>query len=214
MNTPRIIVITGATGGLGVAIAAAFRATGDTVAGLAREGADFSADLTDPAAARGAVAQIVEMHGGIDVLVHAMGAFAAGQSVDTWSRMLSLNLMSAVHVLDAVVPVMNRAGHGRIVAVGSRAAVQPSPGLAAYAASKAALNTYIQTLAVDLKDTGITANVVLPGVIRTPANLSWGTPEQVASWTDPASIAGLIHWLASDAAADVSGALVPVYGRS
>lgn len=213
------MVITGATGGLGSAVVDAFRRLGDTTATVSRSGADFGADLTDAGQAEEVVRNIMGKHGRIDVLIHVLGGFSAGgdvagTSLAIWERMFGLNFQAALYVFRNVIPHMVRAGRGRIVAVGSRAGVQPTAGFGAYGVSKAALNHLVQTIALELKDSGVTANVVLPGTIRTEANLAWGKPEEAATWVEPASIANLIRWLASDDASDVSGALIPVYGRS
>lgn len=215
----RVVLITGATGGLGTAVVDAFRASGDTVVGVSRSSGEFAADLSRPESAEAMARNVVERYGRIDVLVHTTGGFAAGGNVaetglDVWSRMLEINFNSALHAVRAVLPYMTTARQGRIIAVGSRAGVQLSAGLGAYSVSKAALNALIQTIALEVKDLGITANVVLPSTIDTAANRSWGTPEQAAAWVTPESIAQVILWLASDAAADVNGALVPVYGRA
>lgn len=215
----RCVVITGATGGLGQAIVEAFEQAGDTVAAVARSSPEFAADLTEPEEAADLVSQVMEKHGRIDVLVHAMGGFAADGPVqktkdDTWRRMMSMNVDAALYICRAVVPLMMEARRGRIVAVGSRAGVQPGPGMAAYSASKAALNALIQSIAAEVAECGITANVVLPSTIDTEANRKWGTPEQISTWVQPKSIADVILWLASDAAGDINGALVPVYGRA
>jgi NAD(P)-dependent dehydrogenase (short-subunit alcohol dehydrogenase family) len=219
LMTQRIVVVTGATGALGTAVTQVFRDSGDTVVAVSRSSPDFPADLTDAAQVEAVLNRILERYGTIDVLAHAMGGFAGGSTVsetplDLWNRMLTLNFQSALYVCRSVSPVMIRAGRGRIVAVGSRAGVQTAAGLSAYAASKAALNALIQTLAIELKDSGVTANVVLPSTIDTEANRSWGTPSDAARWVKPESVAGVIHWLASEAASDVNGALVPVYGRA
>ena len=213
----RVVVITGATGGLGSAVTEAFRSAGDEVVGVSRSAGDFKADLTRPDEAGSLVKRVLERHGRIDVLVHTTGGFASGGTVaetglDIWQRMMDMNFHAALNTIRAAVPAM-RAG-GRIIAVGSRAGVQLSAGLGAYSVSKAALNALVQTVALELKDQQITANVVLPSTIDTPANRSWGSAEQAARWVTPQSIAQVILWLASDAAADVNGALIPVYGQA
>lgn len=212
----RVVVITGATGSLGTAVVEAFRSQGDQVVGVSRSSGDFKADLSRPDEAEDLVRRVVERHGRIDVLVHTTGGYEAGGTVaetglDVWHRMMDLNFHAAVHTMRAVLPVLREGG--RIVAVGSRAGVQFSSGLAAYSASKAALNALIQTIALEVKDRGITANAVLPSTIDTSANRSWGTAEQAARWVTPQSLADVILWLASETAADVNGALIPVYGR-
>jgi Dehydrogenases with different specificities (related to short-chain alcohol dehydrogenases) len=126
--------------------------------------------------------------------------------------MLNLNLNAAFYLCREVLRHLDRGG--RIVAIGSRAGVQPAAGLSAYGASKAALNALIQTIALEVKDDGITANVVLPSVIDTEANRAGATPEQIAKWVAPESIAGVVYFLCSEAASNINGALIPVYGRA
>jgi NAD(P)-dependent dehydrogenase (short-subunit alcohol dehydrogenase family) len=104
--------------------------------------------------------------------------------------------------------------YGRIVAVGSRAGVEPAANLSAYNVSKAGLNTLIRTVALEGREHGITANVVMPSTIDTPANREGMPTADFSRWVTPAAIAGQILWLSSEAASDVSGALIPVYGRA
>jgi len=147
-----------------------------------------------------------------------VGGFAGGKTIAesddaTFQRMLDLNLNSAFYVLRAVIPHMRRAGAGRIIAIGSRAAENPGPGVGAYSASKAALVSLIKTVAVENKDLPITANVLLPGTLETPANRIAMPEADTSQWVQPASVASLIVWLASDAGKDVNGAVIPMYGR-
>jgi NAD(P)-dependent dehydrogenase (short-subunit alcohol dehydrogenase family) len=103
---------------------------------------------------------------------------------------------------------------GRIIAVGSRAGVEPVATLSAYSASKAALVALVRSAAAELVSTGVTANVVLPSVIDTPENRASDPKADYSTWVKPASIADLIVYLASDAAADVNGAAIPIYGKA
>ena len=107
---------------------------------------------------------------------------------------------------------MRKTGNGRIIAIGSRAALEPGAGVGAYSASKAAMVSLIRTVALENKDAGITANVILPGTMDTPANRKFMPNADVSKWVQPAAIAALITWLASDAGKDVNGAAIPVYG--
>jgi NAD(P)-dependent dehydrogenase (short-subunit alcohol dehydrogenase family) len=127
--------------------------------------------------------------------------------------MFDINVTSAFHILRAVIPHMRRARAGRIVAIGSRAAEDPGATVGAYSASKAALVSLIRTVAIENKDAGITANVILPGTIDTAANHAAMPDADVSKWVKPESIASLIVWLAGDAASDVTGAVIPVYGK-
>jgi len=174
--------------------------------------------LTNLDAAKKAAASVMARCGRIDVLAHLVGGFAGGQTVGemddaTWQRMFDANLNSAFHILRAVIPVMRKAGGGRIIAIGSRAAEDPGPKVGAYSASKAALVSLIKTVALENKDAGITANAILPGTIDTPANRKAIPGADVSTWVQPASIASLIVWLAGDAGKDVTGAAIPIYGR-
>jgi NAD(P)-dependent dehydrogenase (short-subunit alcohol dehydrogenase family) len=224
----QVVLITGAKGGLGGHVTRAFLDAGATVAGSSRGIADsdfpqpqfyaISTDLTDAAQAQRLADEVVKRSGRIDVLVHVTGGFAGGKPVhetgdDVWEQMLKLNLRAAVNTLRAVIPHMRRAGSGRIVAIASRAAADPGPNVGAYSASKAALVSVVHTVAAENRDLGITANAILPGTIDTPANREWGTPEDIAKWVSPARIASLAVYLASDAAADITGAAIPVYGK-
>ena len=127
--------------------------------------------------------------------------------------MFDMNLNSAFHILRAVIPHMRKARSGRIIAIGSRAAEDPGRDVGAYSASKAALVSLMRTVALENKDAGITANVILPGTMDTPANRKDMPGADISKWVQPASIASLIVWLAGDAGKDVTGAAIPVYGR-
>jgi NAD(P)-dependent dehydrogenase (short-subunit alcohol dehydrogenase family) len=226
--TGKTALVTGANGGLGTHVTKALLDAGFTVVGLAPRirQSDFNypnfialpASLDSLDAAKKAVASVIARHGKIDVLAHLVGGFTAGQTVAatddaTWQRMFDANLNSAFHILRAVIPEMRKAGGGRIIAIGSRQAEEPAPTIGAYSASKAALVSLIKTVALENKDVGITANVILPGTIDTPANRKDIPGANVSQWVQPASIAGLIVWLAGDSGKDVTGAAIPVYGR-
>lgn len=221
-------LVTGANGGLGTHVTKALLDAGFTVVGLSPriQQSDFNhpnfialpAALTSLDTAKKAVDSVIERCGGIDVLAHLVGAFAGGQTTAemddaNWQRMFDANLNSAFHILRAVIPEMRKAGGGRIIAIGSRAAEDPGPKVGAYSASKAALLSLMKTVALENKDAGITANVILPGTMDTPANRKDMPGADVTQWVQPASVANLIVWLAGDAGKDVTGAAIPVYGR-
>src|ERR1051326_2616010 len=226
--TGKVALVTGANGGLGTHVTKALLDAGATVVGLAPkiqqsefDHANFAAlpaALDSLDSARRAVVTVISDFGKIDVLAHLVGGFAGGSSVAdtddaTFQRMFDLNVNAAFHILRAVLPHMRKAGAGRIVAIGSRAAENPGASVGAYSASKAALVSLIRTVALENKDAGITANVILPGTIDTPANRKAMPGADVAQWVQPGAIASLIQWLAGDAAKDVTGAAIPVYGR-
>jgi len=228
MGNKKIALITGASGGLGTHVTKALLDAGATVVGLSPniKQSDFDhpnftalpASLSSLDAAKKAVDTVIGRFGKIDILAHLVGGFAGGQTIAdtddaTFQRMFDMNLNSAFHILRAVLPHMRRAGAGRIIAIGSRAAENPGPKVGAYSASKSALVSLIRTVALENKDSGLTANVILPGTIDTPANRKDMPGADVSQWVQPASIASLIVWLAGDAAKDVTGAVIPVYGR-
>lgn len=224
----RVVLITGANGGLGAAVVQRFLDGGAAVVGTARkiQSTDFNhphftgiaADLTDPKAATTLTSEIVSRFGRIDALVHVMGGFAGSKTVAdtddaTWMQMQSLNLTSAFYITRAVVPHMRQAGFGRIVAVGSLTALDPHAGLGAYVTFKAALVTLMRTLALENGGTGVTANVVLPGTMDTPANRTAMPDADASKWLKTADVAEVLYWLASEAAGQVNGAAIPVRGR-
>jgi NAD(P)-dependent dehydrogenase (short-subunit alcohol dehydrogenase family) len=223
----RSVLVAGATGGLGGAVVEAFVGAGAKVTAVARkvEGLPsrdrlrwFAADLTTAGGAEAAVTAAVEHGRKLDVLAHVLGGFAGGSPVfetsdEVWDRMMTLNLRAAFLTVRAAMPRMLDNGYGRIVAVGSRAGVDAVPGLSAYSVSKAGLNALIRTVAEEGKDNGVTANVVLPSVIDTATNRESMADADFDRWVQPASIAQHVLWLASEEARDVTGALLPVYGR-
>jgi NAD(P)-dependent dehydrogenase (short-subunit alcohol dehydrogenase family) len=223
----KIAIVTGANGGLGNYVTRALLDAGATVVGVSRkiQQSDFRspaftalpAEISTAAGAKGMVESVVARFARIDVVVHTVGGFAGGQSVAdtddaTFQRMFDVNLNSTFYLLRAILPAMRRTRNGRIIAIGSRAALEPGAGIGAYSSSKAAMVSLIRTVALENKDAGITANVILPGTIDTPANRKAIPNADVSKWVQPANIADLITWLAGDAGKDVNGALIPVYG--
>ena len=221
-------LVTGADGGRGIPVTKALLDAGFLVAGLAPnikqslfDSPHFMAlpaRLDSLEAAKRSADAVITKFGKIDVLAHLVGGFAGGPSVgetdDTsFRRMFEMNVDSAFHILRAVLPHMRKAGLGRIIAIGSRAAEAPGAGVGAYSASKAAMVSLVRTVAVENKDSGITANVILPGTIDTAANRTAMPKADASQWVQPSAIASLIVWLASDSASDVTGAAIPVYGR-
>jgi NAD(P)-dependent dehydrogenase (short-subunit alcohol dehydrogenase family) len=226
--TGNVALITGANGGLGTHVTKALLDAGFAVVGLSPKirQSDFDhpkftalpAALDGLAAAKKAADTVIARFGKIDVLAHLVGGFAGGATIAdtddaTFQRMFDMNVNSAFHILRAVLPHMRKAGGGRIIAIGSRAAEDPGPTVGAYSASKAALVSLVRTVALENKDAGITANVILPGTMDTPANRRDMPGADTSQWVQPASVASLIVWLAGDGGKDVTGAAIPVYGR-
>ncbi len=218
------VLITGANGGLGTAVCQEFLASGANVIGVAlawKQSAPFttiSADVTTESGCDSMVKQALE-HGPIDALVHLVGGFAGGTPVSettdqTWDSMMNVNLRAAFCCIRAALKPMQAAGRGRVVAIGTRMAVEPSPNFAAYAVSKAALVALVKNVAAEGQKFGVTANVVLPSTIDTPANRAAMPQADFSRWVAPQSIAKLLVFLTSEAAADTSGAVIPIYGRA
>lgn len=223
----KVVLVTGANGGLGTHVTQAFLEAGSTVVGTSRKIKQsefpvpnftaFPAELSSGEAARAVVDQILKRFGKLDVVVHTVGGFAGGQSVadtddSTFQQMLDVNLNSVFHILRATIPALRQTGDGRLIAIGSRAAVDPGPGVGAYSASKAAMVSLIRTAAAENKDAGLRANVILPGTIDTPANRKAMPNSDFSKWVPPSAIASLIVWLAGDAGNQINGAVIPIYG--
>lgn len=224
----KVVLVTGASGGLGTFVTQAFLESGATVIGSSRKITDsefpsprftaIPAQLSSAGAARDLVDAVMQKFGRIDVLVHLLGAFAGGKPVyetddETWAKMFEINLNSAFYMFRAALTPMRAAQKGTIIAIGSRAAVEPQPGISAYSASKAGLVSLVRSIAAENSDFGITANILLPGTMDTPANRAADPNANPANWVQPQGVASLVVALARDAGSQVSGAVIPVYGR-
>ncbi|MBI4573623.1 MAG: SDR family oxidoreductase [candidate division NC10 bacterium] len=232
----KIALITGGTGALGRAVTAAVGEAGATAAvtyivdaeapeckaylGL-RAGAPIflKADVTVETEVQTLVRTVVERLGRIDILLNLVGGFVGDLPVAalpeaTWDHMLDINLKSAFLCCKHVVPVMRRGGGGRIVTVSSRAAIKVFPGISAYAAAKAGLIAFTETLASEVLKDNITVNAILPSVIDTPANRNAMPGADSSAWVKPAEIARVLLFLCSEASREISGAAIPVYGRA
>ncbi|HEU4422628.1 MAG TPA: SDR family NAD(P)-dependent oxidoreductase [Pilimelia sp.] len=226
----RSVLVTGATGGLGGAVAAAFVAAGWRVvapvrpAGGAPRAPDgavaVEADLTDPQSVAAAVAEAAGASDApLRAVVNLVGGFASGGLVHEtplaeFERMLTLNLRPTYLVTSAALPHLVAAGGGSVVCVSSRAAVAPFAGAAGYVTAKAAVLAFASALAVEYKTAGVRCNTVLPSVIDTPANRTAQPQADHSRWVQPAEIADVILFLAGPGSAPISGAAVPVYGRA
>ena len=232
----RVVIVAGAAGNLGSAVAAAFHASGahlvlvdrkpDRLAGLFPELYNspdhmFAApvDLTDEDAAQTIVAEALERFGRIDVLVNAVGGWRGGKpvhetSLDMLDFLFNLNTRTVFIASRAVIPSMLDRGSGKIVNVAARAGLKGTARNGAYSASKSAVVRLTEAMAAELKNEGINVNCVLPGTIDTPDNRQSMPKADHSRWVPPEAIADVILFLASDAALAVNGAAVPVYGRS
>jgi len=225
--TNKVALITGANGGLGMAVTKAFLEAGAQVAGVSPKMQDadfghqafkaFPGEIASGESAQAVCSAVVAKFGRIDILVHLVGAFKGGKPVAetddaVFQSMLSANLVAAFYIIRAVLPGMRTQGSGRILAIGSKAAIEPAPKVGAYAASKSALVSLVRTVAIENKDRGITANVVLPGTMDTAANRAAMPKADPSKWVHPAQVASMLVHLASDEASQISGAAIPVLG--
>jgi NAD(P)-dependent dehydrogenase (short-subunit alcohol dehydrogenase family) len=225
--TGKVVLVTGADGGLGRFVTQAFLDAGARVVGTSRkirqsdfDNPNFCAIQGEISTSEGAsqlLGQLSACFGRLDVLAHTVGGFAGGQSVadtdeTTFRQMFDLNVNATFFLLRAALPIMRKTAGGRIIAIGSRAALEPGANVGAYSASKAAMVSLIRTVAAENKDAGITANVILPGTMDTPANRKAMPDADFSKWVSPATVASLMVWLAGDAGKDMNGAVIPVYG--
>jgi NAD(P)-dependent dehydrogenase (short-subunit alcohol dehydrogenase family) len=232
----KVVLVAGGTGGLGHAVSRTFLEEGAAVVVSYRREEEFTAlkqavgakaialegfavDVTDQRAAGEFVGAVLSRHGRVDALVNTVGGYAGG--VKLWEMetkvletMLALNLRSGYTLARAVVPAMLKQGNGAIVNVAAKAAFDHGAGAAAYAASKAAAVAMMDSLAADVKGTGVRVNSILPSIIDTAANRQAMPEANFATWPKPEEIAQVILFLCSDHAAVVHGAAVPVYGNS
>lgn len=217
----RIVMVTGAAGNLGRAVAKAFSDLGATLILLDAKPDDsiVQTDLRDARSVRQAVDQALERHGRIDVLCNIAGGFRMGPSVhetpdSDWDFLFDLNAKSVLHTARAVVPAMLRQGFGKIVNIGAFAAQKGAAAMGAYVASKSAVIRITETMAAELREKNINVNCVLPTIIDTPENRAAMPQADPRRWVAPQDLAAVIVFLASDAARAIHGAAIPVTGLS
>ena len=225
----RTAFITGGTGGLGVAVTAAFRGAGWRVVvpvfGEQRLPDDpavelVRADLTDPAAVASAMAIAAgDRTCPLGAVVNLVGGFAAGgrvheTPVEEFEAQLRLNLRPTYLVTAAGLPHLVAAGGGAVVCVSSRAGEQPFAGAAGYVTAKAAVLAFTESVAVEYREDRVRANAVLPSVIDTPANRAAMPDADPGRWVSPAELAATILFLCGEQARSITGARIRVYGRA
>ena len=236
----RVVVITGAGRGIGRVIAERFLREGSVVVGVDIEigplewlsaaeperAAAFACDVRDGARANAVVTDVLERFGRIDVLVNNAGVFVEGlvEELDDerWDFCFDVNVGGTFRMCRAVIPAMKAQQSGRIINAASFAAIVPSVGSAAYAASKSAVVQFTRTLAGELGPWNITANAYAPGMIPTAMNnfadLTGAARDRLLDtlalrrWGEAAEVADLVCFLASDAARYITGTLVDVSG--
>jgi len=232
----KVALIAGGTGGLGRAVSLAFLEEGAKVVVTYRLPEEFAAlqgaaaangpsleghlvDVTNEAETSRLVADILSTHKKLDVLVNTVGAYAGGAKLweldaKVFELMLNLNLRSGFVLSRTVVPVMLNQRHGAIVNIVAKAALDHAAGAGAYVASKAAALAMMDSLAAEVKGTGVRVNSILPSIIDTAANRKAIPGADFSKWPKPEDIARVILFLCSDEAKVVQGAAIPVYGDS
>jgi NAD(P)-dependent dehydrogenase (short-subunit alcohol dehydrogenase family) len=228
----KAVIVTGAFGSLGAATARAALKLGARVALIGRASqapADLTAqlptafflsgvELADAAAASKAIDTAHAHLQGLDVLINTAGSFrwqtVADGDPGTWDSQFTSNLKSTVNACRAAIPHLRASSAGRIINIGAYAALKASEGMGAYAASKSGVHRLTESLAAELKDQRITVNAVLPAIIDTPANRKDMPNADFSKWVSTESLAGVILFLASEQAQDITGALLPVTGRT
>jgi NAD(P)-dependent dehydrogenase (short-subunit alcohol dehydrogenase family) len=229
----QVVMITGAAGNLGQAVAAAFAQAGANLALFDLNDASLAkvpvagagdvlrqrVDLADPASIAAAVDATIKRFGRIDALCNIAGGFQMGDKVhdltaDKWSFMMELNAGSVLRMTHAVVPHMLEAGGGKIVNIGAFSALSGKAEMSAYIASKSAVIRLTESMAAELRGHNINVNCVLPSIIDTPQNRAAMPKADPAKWVAPAALAGVLVFLCSPAARAIHGAAIPVVGLS
>ena len=229
-----MVLVSGGTGGLGRAVTLAFLQEGADVVVTYQKQSELDAlkdaaqehssrldghkiDVTDEVAVSALVDDTLQKHRKLDALANTVGGYAGGlklweMDAKVFDQMLQLNLRSGFALSRAVVPAMLKQGHGAIVNVAAKAAIDHAAGASAYASSKAAAVALMDCLAADLMGTGVRVNSILPSIIDTPANRAAMPDADFSSWPKPEELARVILFLCSDDSSAVHGAAVPVYG--
>ena len=233
----KVVLVTGGTGGLGREVTVAFLEAGANVAVTYIHQEEFDAvasaaqkigakapsganvDVTNAQAVEKFIAGIVAQNGRLDILVNTVGAYAGGTTVwesdmQTYEKMLSLNLKAGFVLTRTIVPQMIRQNRGWIVNIASKAAFDHAAGASLYAASKAGAVALMDSLSAEVKPYNINVNSVLPSIIDTAANRKAMTGADFSKWPKPQDIAQVILFLCSEEARLIHGAAIPVYGKT
>jgi len=223
----KVVFITGANGGLGTSVTRAFLQRGARVIGasLRITAADFPQPNFEPMTIdfnkleeiKRGVAKIVDRYGRLDVLVHVLGGFAGGPSVaettdEMWEQMQNINLTAAFRVFRESISHLRKSPSGRLIAIGSLTAAQPHANLGAYVTFKAALAMLVQTVALENADVGLTANVILPDTMDTPANRKSMPDADFSKWAKTDDVAELVLSIAGEQARHLTGLAIPIEG--
>lgn len=232
----KTVVITGGTGGLGTSLVRRLIVKDYRLAVtylLPDEAREFEqefdvdedrllltrVDATNPEAVASLFKDVSEKWGAIHGVCSLVGGWAGGRDVEEtddvrFDRMLDINLRSAFYAVRAAVPYLREAGWGRVVLVGSRAAIDFPESQAAFNIAKAGVVALGRSVAQELDGTGVTANVLMPSVIDTPATRQSLPYADYVDWPTPDEIAAVAQFVLSDESGVMNGAVIPVYGRA
>jgi NAD(P)-dependent dehydrogenase (short-subunit alcohol dehydrogenase family) len=224
------VVVTGASGNLGDAVARAFATRDANVVLVARHVAALTgvpperqlavaADLTRQPDAERVATETLARFGRIDVLCNVAGGFRMGSPVhettdETWNVLLDLNVVTMLNMVRAVVPRMLAQGSGRIVNVAANAGLRGTAGMGAYCAAKSAVIRLTESMAAELRERSVNVNCVLPTTLDTPENRAAMPNVDPSRWVRPDDLAQTIVFLASPGARAIHGAAIPVAGLS
>ncbi len=231
----RVAIVTGGTGSLGNGVLSVFLREGAKVlcTYVERRQLEYSKDLKEEYGdklifskadvirskdMKKVVERAAKKFGRVDILINIVGGFARANITDTdeaiWNKMMDVNLNSAFISSKAVLPQMIKQKSGRIINIGARPALKGVSKMSAYGASKAAVLNLTESLADELKEYNINVNAIIPGTIDTPRNRKDMPRAKFSNWVKPKEIAEVISFLCSDEGSKISGAILPVYGKS
>jgi NAD(P)-dependent dehydrogenase (short-subunit alcohol dehydrogenase family) len=176
-------------------------------------------NLADLDQVNATVQRTIDHFGQVDIFINTVGAFRAGADIQetpisTWDFMMNLNARAVFNTTKALIPYMLERESGKIIHLAARPGLHGRAGMAAYSASKAAVIRIVESVSAEVKSKGINVNCILPGTIDTPENREAMPDADYKGWVEPASLADVILFLASDAGRDIHGAAIPVYGQS
>ena len=218
----KIALVTGGSGALGTAVVAALERSGYEVCRGSRDGSEAKLewfDVTDTAQVNEAVQQIVDQYGQIDVLANLVGGWNMQPPItettdEDLDRFIDLNLISAFKVSRAVAPHMVENGGGRIINVGAKPGEHGAAGNGPYGISKAGVLILTETMAEELKGTGVTVNALVPSIIDTAPNRAGMPDADFSTWVPPEHLASTLLFLCSDEAASITGERIHVLNRA
>ena len=231
----QVVLVTGAAGNLGQAVARSFRSAGavlvcvdratDRLGHIYPDWVNFPGvylaapyDIMDPESVKTLVTRVVAHFGRLDIVVNTVGGYRAGTPIhqtplEVFDSMIMLNARSAFLISQAVVPVMIQQGSGKIIHVAAKAGQVGFANGSAYSAAKSAVIRITESLAAEVKDKGINVNCIIPGTIDTPQNRAMMPNAEYGRWVSPEAVADVILFLSSQESRAIHGAAIPVTGK-